>query len=89
MTVRLPYRIRYIYQVLTSTEGQHTSPEVARVEGDIDTGKRNGGKATIELDVSLSFLLILCLGKARLNNLRQHLLDFLDGEALRELERLC
>ena len=72
-------------QILTSTEGHDTSPEVARVEWHIDTGKRDGSKAALKLDVALSRLLLLRLGEAGLDDLAEHLLDLLNSELLCQL----
>ena len=56
------------------------------MEGYIDTGKRDGCKATLERDVSLLGLLLLRLLEARLDNLTEHLLHLVDGELLGQLE---
>lgn len=54
---------------LTSTEWHDTSPEVAGVEGHIDTRKRNSGKAALKRNVTLLGLLLLGLLVARLDDL--------------------
>ena len=70
---------------LTSTERQDACPQVAGVERHVDTGQRDGGEATLELDIALLLLKFLSLLEARVDDLAKHLLDLLDGEALGEL----
>ena len=55
------------------------------MEGHVNAGKRNGGEAALEGDVTLLLLLLLRLGMARGDDLPKHLLDLIDGELLREL----
>ena len=69
----------------TSTERHDTSPEVAGVEGDINTGERNGGEAALESDVALLLLLLLRFRVAGADDLPQHLLHLVEGELLRQL----
>ena len=71
--------------MLTCAEGHDTSPKVARVEGDIDTGKGNGCESPLKLNVSFSLLLLLCLFEAGLDDLVKHLLDLLDSKLLGQL----
>jgi hypothetical protein len=71
----------------TGTEGHDTSPEVARVERYVNTRQGDGGKPTLQLDVSFRFLLTLCFLIARLDDITEHLLDLLDGVGLGQLYR--
>ena len=71
--------------VPTGTEGHDSSPEVARVEGYVNTRERDGCEATLESDVSLLRLELLCLREAGVDDLAEHLLDLVDGELLRQL----
>ena len=71
--------------IRTCTEGHDTSPEVAGVEGHINSGKRNSSKATLQLNVTLSLLEVLGTGERRLDDLAKHFLDLLDGELLGKL----
>jgi hypothetical protein len=53
-----------------------TSPEVAKVERYVATRQGDGGKPTLQLDVtSFSFLLTLCLLIAQLDDITEHLLE--------------
>ena len=70
---------------LTSMERQDTRPQVVGVERHVDPGQRDGGEATLELDIALLLLKFLLLLEARIDDLAEHLLDLLDGEALGEL----
>ena len=72
---------------LTSTERHHTCPEEAGVEGHVDTRKGDRCEATLELDVSLTNLLLLGLVERRGHDLTEHLLYLVDGEFLRQLAR--
>jgi hypothetical protein len=76
-----------IRRKLTGMEGHDASPEVAGVERYVDTRQGDGSKPTLQLDVSFRFLLTLCLLKARLDDITQHLLDLLDGVGLSQLYR--
>ena len=69
----------------TCSEGHHTSPQVARVEGHIYAGKRYRCKSTLELDITFSFLKLFGAIEAFRHNIAQHLLYFLDRELLRQL----
>ena len=71
--------------MLTSSEGHDTSPEVARMEGDVNTREGDSGKTTLEGDVALLGLKFLSLSIARVDDLSEHLLDLVDGELLRQL----
>ena len=71
----------------TCTERHDTSPEVARVEGHVDTRKRDRREAALERDVALLGLLLLGLRVARVDDLTQHFLDLVDGELLSQLHK--
>jgi len=55
------------------------------VERYVNTRQGDGGKSTLQLDISFRFLLALCLLIARLENITEHLLNFLDGVGLSQL----
>jgi hypothetical protein len=55
------------------------------VERYVDTRQGDGGKPTLQLDISLRFLLTLCLLIARLDDITEHLLNLLDGVGLSQL----
>jgi hypothetical protein len=63
------------------------SPEVPRVEGYINPGKRDGSKSTLELDKTFSFLLLLSLLKTRFDDVAdsKHFLHFFNTESLSQL----
>ena len=63
----------------TSSEGHDTGPKVTRMEGHIDTRKRNRSKSTLQFNVTLRSLLGLCLLEALLNNLTEHFLDLINS----------
>jgi len=56
------------------------------MERNIDSGKRNSCKATLQLDVTLQLLLLLSATVTLLDYVSKHLLDFLNGEGLGQLE---
>ena len=75
-------------QKLTGTERKDTSPQVAGMEGHVNTGERDGSEAAVQLDVAiLSLLLLERLLVARLDDFSEHLLDLLDGESLSQLQK--
>jgi hypothetical protein len=72
---------------LTGTERQDPGPEVTRMERHVNTGKRNGGETTVELDIAvLKLLLVEGLLVALLDDIGEHLLDLLDGVGLGKLQ---
>jgi len=54
----------------------------------IDSRQRDGGKPTLELDVSFSFLSLLCLLVTGLDDVAEHLLDVLNGVGFSQLYRM-
>jgi hypothetical protein len=52
----------------------------------VDAGQGNRGKASLELDITFGFLLLLGFFETVCDDISQHLLDLLDGEILRELK---
>jgi hypothetical protein len=68
---------------LTGSEWHDPSPQIARVEGDINAGEWDSRKPPFELDMTLSLLLFLSPFKGSFDNITEHLLDFLDGEGFR------
>ena len=53
----------------------------------VNTRQGNGGKSTLQLDISFRFLLALCLLIARFDDITEHLLNFLDGVGLSQLSK--
>ena len=57
------------------------------MEGNVDTRKQDCGEASLELDVALSFLLVLGLLEASGDNVIQHFLHLLDTVCFRQLPK--
>ena len=57
------------------------------MEGDVNTTKRNSGKATFEDDVALSLLLLKGPIKAVVHDVLKHLFNLRETEFLSQLER--
>ena len=55
------------------------------MERHVNARQRNGSEASLELNMSLRFLLLLSLFEARLDDLAEHLLYLLGDDLLREL----
>ena len=80
------HELNVMKKKLTCSERHDTSPQVSRVERNVDTRKRNASKSTVQLDVT-AFGLLLFEGPcvALLDDVTKHFLDFLDGEGFSEL----
>ena len=70
---------------LTCTERHDTGPEVAGVEGNVDTRQRDRRETALKSDVTLLGLQLLCLRVARVDDLAQHLFHLINSELLGEL----
>lgn len=55
------------------------------MERHVDTWEGNGGESTFQLDVSFLFLLLLRLLEARLDDVTEHFLDFLNRVGFSQL----
>ena len=64
----------------TCSEGHHTSPQVAQVEGHIYARKRYHRKSALELEVTFGLLQFLGVIEGFHDNIAQHLFYFLDRE---------
>ena len=73
--------------MLTSMERHHISPKIARVEGNVNTRKRDCSKASFKLDVDLGFLLGFGMLKALNDDVTQHFLHFLGTVCFCQLQK--
>ena len=75
-------------KALTRSEGHDTCPKISRMERDVNTGQRNSGETSFELDVTLGLLLGLRTIETLSDYITQHLLHLLNAERFCQLGKV-